>query len=393
MKVTAKVGHMDKITPPLRDEPSVSVVIPTWQRRDLVVRAVSSVLSQPIDNLDVIVIDDGSTDGTEAALAGMDSRITYRWQPQRGVSAARNAGIALARGAIVAFLDSDDRWLRNHLTVVIEVLRRHPEAVLCTTAPRFHTGGRQAVGEAEVGDALPSLFVENIVGHPSGVAVRRQALLAVGGFEERLPVMEGWELWLRLAALGPFAFLRRRTLIYQATQRSLSERAGRSGVYLSVLAIVQASAAAIAAGSKRPDQADLAVRVEGMAAYFDTLRALSTGDEQSVRPALAKACARLSMLSREPQLVANRISLFGFGAAARCRSFLTAAKSWPDPGADTPLYLRFHALLLAIRLAQGDALSAALHGWPVKSTPRFFARNLPVFGRLAQRIVQKIIYR
>ena len=393
MDMTAKVDSIENKSLPFGEEPSVSVVIPTWQRRDFVVRAVSSVLSQRIRNLEVIVIDDGSTDGTEEALACMDSRIIYRRQRQRGVSAARNAGIALARSATVAFLDSDDRWLPDHLTVVTEVLRRHPEAVLCTTSPRFHTGGRQAVRAAEVRDALPSLFVENIVGHPSGVAVRREALLAAGGFEERLPVMEGWELWLRLAALGPFAFLRRRTFIYQATHQSLSERAGRSGAYPGALAIVQASAAAIAAGSKRPDQADLAIRVAGMAAYFDALRALSAGDNKAVRPALAKACVRLPMLSREPQLVANRISLFGFGTTARCRSFLTAAKDWPDPGADTPLYLRIHALLLSIRLARGDALSAALRGWPVMATPRFIARNLAVFGRLAQRTLQKVIYR
>lgn len=389
----AKVDPMEKKSFLSGDVPSVSVVIPTWQRRDLVVRAISSVLSQRMGNLEIIVIDDGSTDQTEEAIAGMDPRITYRRQPRRGVSAARNAGIALARGEIVAFLDSDDRWLPDHLIVIMEVLRRHPEAVLCTTSPRFHTAGRQAVSAAEVKDALPELLVENIVGHPSGVAVRRKALRAVGGFEERLRVMEGWELWLRLTSLGPFAFLHRRTFIYQATRRSLSNRAGRSVEYLSALELVKASAASIAAGTERPDQADLASRSAGMAAYFDALKALAAGDERAICPALATACLRLPELSHEPQLVANRISLFGSGALARCHAFLTAATCWPDRTADTPLYLRFHALLLAICLARGSLFSSALRGWPVRATPRFFARNAGIFGRLARRTIQKVIYR
>jgi glycosyl transferase family 2 len=239
--------------------PRVSVVIPTYQRRNYVRRALASVLAQSSQDFELIVVDDGSTDGTGSAVDGLDDRIRYEWQENGGVSSARNAGIRLARGDLVAFLDSDDQWLPDHLAIVSDVLARHPEAVLCSTSPRFDAGGRQPSSRAEIADLLPLLFVENVVGAPSGLVVRRTALLEAGGFDERLPVMEGWELWLRLARLGPFALLRRRTFVFQATRGFLTERSSRSGDYQRAMDIVAASAATIAADSGRSDASDLRV--------------------------------------------------------------------------------------------------------------------------------------
>jgi hypothetical protein len=372
-------------------EPAVSVIIPTYERRAAVRRAVASVLAQTFQDFEVLVVDDGSTDGTDRALAGIDRRIVYEWQENRGVAAARNAGIRRARGGVVAFLDSDDRWLPDHLAVVMAVLRCHREVVLCSTAPGFHVGGRQRASSAQVVDALPALFVENIVGHHSGVAVRRRALLSVGGFDERLAVMEGWELWLRLAGLGPFALLRRRTLVYQTTRGSLSNRSSRTGDYAAALDIVADSAMAVA-GLGRTDEPDLRARATGLAAYFEALRALSRDDDVAARAALADACARLPELSHEPQLVANRLSLLRFGAPGRLHTFASAATLWPDPGADTALYLRLHALALALRLARGPDLGTVLRGWPLSATPRFLARNIPLFARLARHSVEKVLY-
>src|ERR687897_810012 len=122
----------------------VSVILPTFQRRELASRALASVLAQTYDNFEVIVSDDGSTDGTAEAVASLrDPRIRYAWQPNQGVAAARNAGLRLARGATVAFLDSDDRWLPEHLEVVTAALDRHAEAVLASTCVWFRTSGRE----------------------------------------------------------------------------------------------------------------------------------------------------------------------------------------------------------------------------------------------------------
>lgn len=384
------MGEIERQEKAASPTPLVSVVIPTYQRRALVCQAVGSVLQQTFQNFELIVVDDGSTDGSEAALAGLDARIRYFWQANRGVSAARNAGIKLARGEIVALLDSDDCWLPDHLAIVSEVLRRRPEAILCTTTPRFEIGGHQPPGDAEVVDALPSLLAENIVGCPTSVAVRREPLLAAGGFDERLLVMEGWELWLRLALLGRFALLQRQTVICQATRGSLTERSAANGEYLRALGTFATSVAALATrASRRDDHALIRARAAGLNAYLQALGALARDDQDFAKTMLATACAGLPELSREPQLVANRLSLLRSGPAGRFHSFSVAASLWPDPAVDTALYLRFHALVLALRLGRGADAARMLRGWPLGATPRFLARNISVFGRLVRRWIQK----
>ena len=380
-----------RVTDDPASRPAVSVVIPTHQRRELVRGAIASVLAQTFRDFEVIVIDDGSTDGSEQAVRSLGHAIRYAWQENRGVSAARNAGIALARGDVVAFLDSDDRWLPNHLALTTDVLARHPAAVLSSTSPRFEIAGRQAPIDAEVVDALPELLVENLVGNPSGVAVRRQALLAVTGFDERLRVMEGWDLWLRLALVGKFALLRHRTIVFHSARGSLTEESARNGEYLRALDLMTERIAALEVGVGARNDGDwLRERVAGLGAYIDALRAFGRDDAPMARTKLAAACAALPALSREPQLVANRLALLRFGAAARLGSFASAAAAWPDPRADTALYLRLHAIALAVRLGRGSEAATLLRGWPIAATPGFLARNVSVFSRVLRRRVQRL---
>ena len=108
--------------------PVVSVVIPTYNRADLVVQAVESVLGQTYRNFELIVVDDGSPDATEARLAPYRDLLTYSRQPNRGVNAARNFGISISRGRYVALLDDDDLWLPSKLDEQVRVLERHSDA-------------------------------------------------------------------------------------------------------------------------------------------------------------------------------------------------------------------------------------------------------------------------
>ena len=380
------------MAPRVSPAPTVSVVIPTYQRRDLVRRAIASVRAQTHRDYELIVVDDGSTDDTHDVVAALGDDIVYvRRDENRGVSAARNAGIARARGAIVAFLDSDDTWLPHHLAVVMDVLTRLPDAVLCSTSPRFEVEGREPPAEARVADTLSALLVENVVGSPSSVAVRRAALERVGGFGEALRVMEGWDLWMRLALVGPFALLRHRTIVTHPTRGSLTEESARNGEYVRALDLMGDRVGALAAHVRaRGDGTALASRAAGLAAYLTALRAIACDDETVARGALATACAALPELAREPQLVANRLALLRFGAAGRLRSFATAADLWPDRRADTAVYLRFHAVALALRLGCWPEAARLLRSWPLAATPAFFLRSAPLFLRLGRRTLKKL---
>jgi len=111
----------------------VSVIIPTYNRANYCLNAVASVLAQTHSNLEAIVVDDGSTDGTRDVLRGLDDRVLYLWQPNAGVSAARNRGLKQAKGDYIAFLDSDDEWLPWKLEAQLSVLKAFPEAGMTWT--------------------------------------------------------------------------------------------------------------------------------------------------------------------------------------------------------------------------------------------------------------------
>ena len=123
--------------------PRVSVIIPTYNRATLVCKAIDSVLEQTFGDHEILVIDDGSTDGTESAVAGYGQRVRYFWQDNRGMSAARNRGIDLARGEYLALLDSDDLWMPFKLELMVSVLDRFPEAGFAfSNFSHLHADGR-----------------------------------------------------------------------------------------------------------------------------------------------------------------------------------------------------------------------------------------------------------
>ena len=124
-------------------QPLFSVVIPTYQRRDAVVAAVLSALEQSIAVIEVIVVVDGSTDGTELALGAIkDPRLTVVVQQNRGASAARNAGVDRARGRYIAFLDCDDRFLPHHLADLLPLLEESDDIVAYGQVLADRGGGR-----------------------------------------------------------------------------------------------------------------------------------------------------------------------------------------------------------------------------------------------------------
>lgn len=185
--------------------PIVSVIIPTCDRAHLLERAVNSVLSQNFDDYEVIVVDDHSRDDTLEVIERLqDKRVRCIPRSQRGGGgAARNTGIKAAAGEYLAFLDDDDAWHDGKLQSQVDVLQRRPEVGLVYTgAVHIHQHNGQIfkmVTPRHRGDIFQALLEHNVIGTTSSIMVRKEALLAVGGFDETFPSCQDWDLYLRLS--------------------------------------------------------------------------------------------------------------------------------------------------------------------------------------------------
>jgi GT2 family glycosyltransferase len=200
---------------------SVSVVIPTYNRAAFLPAAVESVRAQTHACDEILIVDDGSVDDTEEVVSRLGGPINYLRQRNAGPGAARNRGIAAARGDLVAFLDTDDRWLPSKIECQIELFKRDPALAL--------VGADMSIEDAVTGERVDSNFArrgvkalfDELGGRPvhqaprrllelnfintSTALVRRDVLAEVGGFDTRLRFGEDLELWLRIAARHPVA--------------------------------------------------------------------------------------------------------------------------------------------------------------------------------------------
>jgi hypothetical protein len=315
--------------------------------------------------------------------------VRHVWQPNAGVAAARNRALEMASGEIVAFLDSDDRWLPDHLEVVTEVLRRLPEAVFVTTSPRHVIGGSAAPRRARLYDSpFPDLLFANPVGYPSCIAVRRDAVVAAGGFDERLAVGEGADLFCRLALSGSFATLQRRTMVKGYTE-GLREWGRHHGYYMGALEHKATVVIEQLRGAEGEQAPVIEAQARGTLAFVAALRGLERGDDAAVAAALNEACRLLPELSAKAELVDQRLFyvLGGHPREKRLRQLATAARLWPEPRSDTALYLRFSAAASALGAWRGRVLLSVLSGWPLRSTPGFLWRSLPWLTRHLRREV------
>lgn len=186
--------------------PLVSIVIPAYNRAWCLAEAVDSVLAQEFRDFELIVVDDGSADGTPLLLEGYGDAIRVLRRGNRGVSAARNAGIAAARGGLIAFLDSDDLWLPGKLSRQVAFFTSHPEALICQTEEVWVRNGRRVnpgKRHRKRGGMIFEPSLDLCLVSPSAVMVRRELFERAGLFDESLPACEDYDLWLRVSCRFP----------------------------------------------------------------------------------------------------------------------------------------------------------------------------------------------
>lgn len=202
-----------------QDVPQVSIITPTYNRADLLERALRSVLEQTFADFEIIVVDDASEDHTRHVVRSFqDPRIQYaRLQQNVGAAAARNAGLRQARGAFIAFQDSDNEWFRDKLRKQMHAFAGEPR----TTGVVY--GGIWRIGDNErtyvprnrrgitrykkEGNIHAELLAGNFI-DLSAAVVRKECFLKCGGFDERLPCLQDWDLWLRIASEYDFSYLK-----------------------------------------------------------------------------------------------------------------------------------------------------------------------------------------
>lgn len=227
------------------DPPLVSVIIPTYNRATFIPDAIESVLGQTYKHLELIIVDDGSTDETQAVLSHYGDKVRVLRQQNAGPAIARNRGIAVARGDIIAFLDSDDQWLPSKLERQVESLRlAGPEVTcsLCNCTVHYANGTKTStfaiadtIPECETGIWLnpAEVLLNRFVMFNQAVAIRREVLERVGYFDETLKFGEDYDLPFRLAMEGPWTILRDELVAYhEASPGSWAKAALREEVHL-----------------------------------------------------------------------------------------------------------------------------------------------------------------
>lgn len=186
--------------------PLISVIIPTYNRGWILSEALDSVAAQTFKDFELIVVDDGSTDNTADIIKAYPGALCFISQNRQGVSAARNRGVAAAKGGLIAFLDSDDLWKPEKLAVQAEFFKSHPETLICQTEEIWIRNGVRVNPKQHHKKPSGMIFIPSLalcLVSPSAVMLKRSLFEAVGGFDEDLPACEDYDLWLRIGCRHP----------------------------------------------------------------------------------------------------------------------------------------------------------------------------------------------
>ncbi|PZV06832.1 MAG: glycosyl transferase family A [Leptolyngbya sp.] len=207
--------------------PTVSVVVPVYNGEATLAKTLESILNQTFSDLEVVVIDDGSTDGTLAVLSNFkDPRIKIFSYENGGLPVARNRGINRATGEFISFIDADDLWSIDKLEQQVQALNHHPQAGVAYSWTAFVDEQGEFLYARESsyleGDVYPQLLVRNFISSGSNILVRRSVIETVGLFDPQLQSVEDWEYYLRLATHCHFAVVKQHQIFYRKSSRSMA---------------------------------------------------------------------------------------------------------------------------------------------------------------------------
>lgn len=188
----------------------VSVVIPTYNRAKFIEDAIDSVIRQTYNDIEIIVVDDGSTDATPDILKKYGDRIEVIRQKRMGVSSARNRGIKESRGEYIAFLDSDDIFYKRKLEIQMEVVTSNHAVFICYTNEKWILNGEHKNQHAKHRKYSGWIFDRTLplcIVSPSSAVIKRSVFDERGGFDEKFAVCEDYEFWIRLSLHYPFHYI------------------------------------------------------------------------------------------------------------------------------------------------------------------------------------------
>lgn len=225
--------------------PLVSVIIPTYNRAGIICQTIDNIFQQTYSHFEVIIVDDGSSDDTAARLRKYGNRIRLIRQENSGPAVARNHGVKVAHGEIIAFQDSDDLWKPTKLERQVALLAKYGPSVpccLCNVIMRI-VKGRELTSfdislihprhEEGIWLNVAEVLATRFVLFNQAVAIRKEAFEKAGGFDEKLKYLEDYDLPLRLALGGPWAFIREPLVIYsERSAESFSKQALKDPIVL-----------------------------------------------------------------------------------------------------------------------------------------------------------------
>jgi glycosyltransferase involved in cell wall biosynthesis len=191
-----------------QEMPLVSVIIPSYNHAHFVGEAIKSVLEQDYQHYEIILVDDGSTDNTREVVAQFGFKVRYIYQPNQGLSAARNTAIKNARGEIIALLDADDVWLPEFLEKTVTLISNYPQAAMVYSGYIYIDSQGNEVGIPHQKVISPDMAHQTFMTNgnwlvPSAVIFRKNLAVEVGLFEEEIGPIADTDLWMKLSLKSP----------------------------------------------------------------------------------------------------------------------------------------------------------------------------------------------